>query len=115
MRVKKHLLVQVPSLEENLLSLNELDEGMYNSVRDLVTHLTRTFDDKYAKSPVETKGIIYSHNFGKGYNCGNATKYIQRYLTEGFSKSANPDDLLKALHYLLFEYDRINYTTNGKK
>ena len=49
-----------------------------------------------------------SKNYGKAFNCGNAAKYLSRYMTEGFPKSNNPDDIKKAIHYLLFELKRLD-------
>lgn len=81
---------------------------MAKAIEDTAIHIGQTYSDKYANSPIETKGLIYWHDDkAKGYNMGQAARYIQRYLTDGFRKSDNPTDLKKGLHYMLFELTRL--------
>lgn len=76
-------------------------------LKELQEYLDNTCQDKYSKSDIDNTGTILSDNLGKGFNIGNATKYISRYATVGFEKSEQRTDLLKAIHYLIFELIRI--------
>ena len=99
---------------ENLDKIAEKDPAMYKSLCQIIDYLASTYGEKYAKSELNNEGIIYSPNLGKGFNMGNATKYISRYITTGFSKSEMPDDLKKSIHYCLFEYTRkVNKDATG--
>jgi hypothetical protein len=82
------------------------DPAMFDAIGHLSEYLASTYDDKYANSELRNEGIIYSPNLGKGFNAGTAAKYLSRYITTGFSKSENPSDLIKAIHYSLFEFIR---------
>lgn len=84
----------------------DYDAEFHFTMTDLIKYLASTCDDKYGSSQLDTRGILYSETLGQGFNTGNAVKYIARYNTEGFEKSYNPKDLMKAIHYLLFELTR---------
>jgi hypothetical protein len=43
---------------------------------------------------------------GIGFNVGNANKYLSRYISKEGEKLNDSKDLLKAIHYLMFEYQR---------
>jgi len=88
------------------LKLADLD--MTYSIESLIKYIHQTYYDKYGSETLldlEDK-FIYSPNHGKAVNLFNASKYIERYAGDGFPKSNNRQDLLKAIHYLLFEYTR---------
>lgn len=89
-----------------LAQIEKKDPAMHKSLTQIIEYLASTYNEKYANSELRNEGIIYSPNLGKGFNMGNAAKYIARYITTGFSKSEMPDDLKKAIHYCLFEYTR---------
>lgn len=93
-------------LNELLQKIQESDPKFYSSLEDIIKYLASTYDDKYEKSDLPTKGVVYSDTLGKGFNVGNAAKYISRYSTSGFSKSEQTADLKKAIHYCLFELTR---------
>lgn len=97
---------EVKSMEA-LFLLRQKDPLMANVLSEVLTYLSSTYGDKYAASPLSTMGVILAP-VGKGFNMGNAAKYISRYITEGYSKSDNPQDVIKALHYCLFELMRRN-------
>ena len=88
----------------------EHDPDFAGTVCDLLVYLASTFSDKYANPRYKSlsRQITKDSGHGKGANLFNAIKYCERYLTEGYSKSDNPTDLLKAVHYLLFELQRRN-------
>lgn len=89
--------------------IDEKEPEMYEAIKELIDYVSNTYKDKYEKSPLgnPAKQILYSKD-GKAANLFTAIKYIQRYSTEGFDKSDDPDDLKKAIHYLLFELVRVN-------
>ena len=93
-------------LIKSLESIQAKEPDFYNALKDVIVYLGSTYEEKYAASPLDTKGLLYDKKLGKGANIHNATKYIQRYATEGFSKSEMPIDLKKSIHYLLFELTR---------
>lgn len=91
------------------LIIEEKDPAFAAEIKNMVGYLASTYQDKYQCSEVRNEGIIYSPRNGKGFNIGNAVKYLSRYLTTGFEKSENPKDLQKAIHYCLFELTRKSY------
>ena len=95
--------------------IKEKDSPFYESLMALVLHVSKTYGDKYeaTKNAIDMKKYYGGcREVAKPYNIGNACKYISRYDTKGFDKSEQPADLLKAIHYLLFEYVSVN---NGSK
>jgi hypothetical protein len=89
-----------------LQTIMQGDVAFANSLVETIEYLASTFSEKYADADLDTKGVIYSRTNGKGFNAGNASKYLSRYMTTGFSKSEMPIDLKKAIHYCLFEITR---------
>lgn len=65
----------------------------------LKDHGDRHANDKYYKSIIDMSGALKS----KEFTLLTAQKYLSRYLANGGEKTGNPDDLLKACHYILFE------------
>lgn len=107
-----------------LEALYEKDGEIYNALAYLIDYVISTYSDKYesAEMPNLSKTILTSTELGKGANIFTAFKYIQRYATTGFEKSGNPIDLLKSIHYVLFELQRTKpwnkpktIKRNGKK
>jgi hypothetical protein len=96
------------SFNEAVALIRKKEPEMAQAIEEMVIHVGGTYGDKYANSPIETKGLIYwADDKAKGYNIGQAARYIQRYLTDGFKKSDNPTDIKKCLHYILFELTRL--------
>ena len=91
----------------------ESDATMLAPFKDLTSHILETqsghYEDELIPS-IDIYGLIHGGTQkGSGFNVGCATKYLKRYMSEGKEKSYNPKDLLKAIHFLLFEYDaRLN-------
>jgi hypothetical protein len=92
---------------------NELDNGNTESknnlkdvLDDVIEYVGTTFDDKYENSMIKPMDMLMGEN-GKILNVFNATKYLSRYSTEGYEKSDNPKDLMKAIHYILIEMNRV--------
>lgn len=99
----------IDALEEIL----ETDVAMLTPFRDLTDHILETQEGHYSDEfmpAVDIHGLIHGGTEkGSGFNVGCSLKYLKRYMTDGKDKSYNPKDLLKAIHFLMFEYDaRIN-------
>src|SRR5579872_2717868 len=80
-----------------------------NVLYEVVKHIHGTYNDKYqsdAAKIVDTKHMLTKTDGGKFANVHSALKYIQRYISEGFPKSYQLIDLLKAIHYIVFEIQR---------
>jgi hypothetical protein len=88
--------------------LSEFDEKIYDVIEELEAYHEATSQDKYASADVQLypSDLFLSDAHGKSINIFNAVKYLSRYLTEGYEKSNNRQDVMKAVHYLLFELVR---------
>lgn len=98
-------------LDEAFESFGELagnDPFLLLSLAKVAEHVNSTFKDKYQEDnpAMDLTGLMRTSELGLGYNVGSASAYLKRYMTKGFTKSYNPEDLIKAIHYLLFELDR---------
>lgn len=95
---------------KEILSIKDFEPEMAQAMSDLERHVLSSYDDKYEGQGIlnPCKSIRYSEQHGKGANIHNTYKYIHRYMSDGYEKSNNPKDLLKAIHYLLFELTRLN-------
>ena len=91
----------------DLSGIESKDPELFNIIVDVVSYLATTYGDKY-----EASGKV---NMGKEFLLSSASsdtaifnslKYLQRYCTVGFEKSQNKKDLMKAIHYTLFELQR---------
>jgi hypothetical protein len=84
-------------------------DGVADVMVDILYYLRTTYSDKYEDedSPIRAKKFCYSSKHGKGINMFCSSKYIQRYLTDDYDKSDNPKDILKAIHYLIYELARV--------
>lgn len=80
------------------------------AMETLKSHLTKTHSkSSYAHSPVVPLDIVYSNaELGPPAVFANVIKYLSRYMAVGGDKARNPEDLLKAAHYILIEYARIS-------
>ena len=77
-----------------------------DAIEEMMNYHASTCGDKYGKSELDTMKLIMSDNHGKSINIFNAYKYLARYMTSGYEKSDNRKDVIKAIHYLLFELAR---------
>lgn len=86
-------------------------DGMYapdeviGAIDEIKAYHLSTLEDKYEAGNSNMSQIM-SDTHGKSINTFSASKYINRYMTEGFDKSDNRKDVIKAIHYLLFELAR---------
>lgn len=94
-----------------LATLRALDGMTFRALHTTLCVIDNSLGDKYeADFPeVDLHGLKFMSPHGLGFNVGNAAKYLKRYMTDGFEKSRNPEDLSKAIHYLLFEIARDGY------
>jgi hypothetical protein len=105
----------VDSLMNDIGDLLAVDVEIIEATANVISHIKKTHSDKYEAEmvpAVDLYGLMRYSPHGKGYNIGNASKYLKRYLTNGFEKSSNPQDLYKAAHYILFEIARLNNSKN---
>ncbi len=89
--------------------LSDTDPAAFIAMVKIASHITSTYNDKYESSvlpEIDLTGLMRHSKGGRFFNCGNAAKYLKRYMTDGYTKSNNPDDILKACHYLVLELDR---------
>lgn len=107
-KAQKEFEKQVDNAFEEIGKLAENDVFLLLAIAKVASHINTTYSDKYnTENPeVELNGLMRHSPHGKGFNIGNASKYIRRYFTEGFPKSNDPTDILKAVHYQLMELDR---------
>ena len=77
-------------------------------IDEIIQYSNKCLTDKYNKSSIDCKPIILGAETGLGFNIGNATKYLSRYINKSGNKARNRDDLIKAIHYILFEMKRTN-------
>jgi len=101
----------IEKIYEEALGLTEKEEiesknNLKDVLDDVIEYVGTTFDDKYADSMINTMDMLNSKH-GKYISVFNAVKYLARYSTDGYEKSENPQDLMKAIHYLLIEMNRV--------
>jgi hypothetical protein len=84
----------------------------FSVLTDVCNYIESTKDDKYGGAVIDTIKYMQKTDF----NIGNACKYLARYNTEGYAKSKNPADLMKAIHYCIAELasQRLNQLDNNK-
>lgn len=80
---------------------------MAKAIELVVEHIHGTYNDKYdtGDKSVDTKLLLYSED-GSILNVYQTLRYLQRYKTKGKHKSGLLKDLLKGVHYMLFEVTR---------
>jgi len=100
------------------LILNKEPE-FFQVVTEAISHFASTYGEKYEAnpdSPVITKKMLYHPTNGKTLTTYQTLRYMQRYMEDPtkFAKAENKNDLMKALHYILFECVRHNRVAGGK-
>lgn len=92
-----------------LEAIKAQDNLMYDALASLLLHVASTYSEKYeAPQPmIDNTWLKYGKGLvPAGHNVGQAVNYLKRYLTTGYDKSYNPEDLSKAAHFILFEIAR---------
>jgi hypothetical protein len=108
LKMRDQLAQRNSKISNDLLELDLFDSAIVTCIGDVISHILSTFKDKYETGipDIDLYNLMRSSQNGKGFNIGNSTKYNKRYLTTGFNKSGNVEDLYKSIHYLLMEIDR---------
>lgn len=102
--------ISIEEIVDELENIQFGDPEQLQTLGRIIQHVALTFSDKYQSDVtkiVDTRHILTKSVNGKMANMHSSLKYIQRYMTNGYEKSENPIDLLKAIHYLIFEFTRI--------
>jgi hypothetical protein len=97
------------SVFEAICKIEEADIYMTDGLASLLCHIADTYSDKYEEAQPMVDNTWLKYGEGKypaGHNVGQAVNYLKRYLSEGYSKSYNKEDLKKAAHFILFELAR---------
>lgn len=105
-KAKKSDLKLPKELANDLENIKKHDPHTYRMMVQFIDHVNSSYLErgKYTGSVLNTKGFIYGEReLSMGYNMGQATRYIQRYCSQNDAKSYNPTDLMKCMHYTLFE------------
>lgn len=85
----------------------------YNKyINQLRGYIEQTNSDKYSESLLDQLEILMHPAYGQGAFAYNAVKYLNRYLSRGYQKSNNREDLLKLMHIILFELERTDNETD---
>ena len=82
--------------------------ALSKELQEISEYADKCYSGKYNQSAIDPKPIILGPKTGLGFNIGNAVKYLSRYINENGEKSRNRLDLIKAIHYILFEMKRTN-------
>lgn len=95
---------------DSIMIISEKEPEFMVAVSELLTHLSNTYNDKYegAKELLDTKAQLYHPIRGAAINPYQISRYLQRFMSEGYAKSANKSDTLKMAHYCLFDIVRMN-------
>lgn len=95
---------------DSLKLIAEKEPEFFVAVAETLQHLSKTYKDKYegSKELLDTKKLLYDKEKGGVINIYQVLRYAQRFLSEGFSKSHNKNDLYKMIHYTLFNIVRMN-------
>lgn len=104
--VKEEDNIRAEVLSQSLGMIVALDPMMGDALADLLSYIASTYGDKYEEAfpLVDIYNLKYSGGMvSSGFNVGNSLKYLKRYMTQGFDKSYNPQDIKKGIQFLLFE------------
>lgn len=99
---------EIERISIKLDEINEKEPEMCAAISMLINHVHGTYSDKYDKGKdfIDTKKMLYSKSCGEYINVYQVSRYLQRYMTIGCKKSRLIVDIMKAIHYLLFELVR---------
>ncbi len=96
--------------------IGEKEPEFLVAVAETLGHLEATYADKYeaSKNLLDTKQQMYNPFRGMIIIAYQISRYLQRFMSEGFAKSANKNDLHKIIHYSLFGVVNMNRQANIK-
>lgn len=103
-----HNCIKIDWSEIDWAKTEEKEDIVRDVILEMLSYHESTNQDKYEKADqgLYPRDLFMSDEHGKSINIFNAVKYLSRYLSEGFEKSNNRQDVKKAIHYLLFELAR---------
>ena len=102
-------VIDSQQIAEMLQFIETKEPDVVTAIGLVVEHIHGTYSDKYAKGEemgIDTKKMLYHPTKGKSINEYQITRYLQRYVTEGSKKSGLLKDLMKLIHYGIFEIVR---------
>lgn len=94
---------------EKLKQISSSEPEVAQAIIMTIDHIHGTYSDKYAKGMkkgIDTKQMLYDPEVGGAINVYQISRYLQRYVTTGSRKSGLVKDLLKMIHYTIFEIVR---------
>ena len=92
-----------------LYKIQQEEPDVAQAIAMVIKHIYHTYSDKYAKGQdmgIDTKKMLYDKDGGKNINEYQIARYLQRYVTKGTKKSGLLIDLMKMIHYAIFEIVR---------
>lgn len=103
-------------LIKSLKVIGDKEPEMLEAISELIEHISNTYQDKYegSKKLLDTKNQLYHPSRGASINTYQISRYLQRFMSEGFQKSGNKSDLKKICHYALFDIIRMNKIGDDK-
>lgn len=99
----------IDEITKMLQDIDGKEPEVAQAIGMVIEHIHGTYSDKYAKGEmlgIDTKAMLYNPETGKAVNEYQIARYLQRYVTKGTKKSALLKDLLKMVHYAVFEIVR---------
>lgn len=92
---------------ESMKHVYEKEPEAAVAILSVIEHIAGTYSDKYdsGKDEIDTKKQLYGAS-GAAINTYQIMRYLQRYNTVGHSKSGLVKDLMKGVHYFIFELTR---------
>ena len=90
--------------------IGEKEPELLVVVAEVLNHIANTYQDKYegSKDLLNTKAQLYHPIRGASINTYQISRYLQRFMSEGFEKSGNKNDMMKIVHYAVFDMVRMN-------
>lgn len=90
-----------------LAEINKNEPEVAEALYLVIEHIHGCYSDKYQKGieTIDTKKMLYG-KAGAMINTYQVARYLQRYNTNGAEKSGLLKDVLKGIHYLVFEVTR---------
>jgi hypothetical protein len=101
--------IDLKEVGEKLAFINSKEPEVAQAIYMVIDHIHGTYSDKYAKGiegGIDTKVMLYNAENGGAINTYQISRYLQRYITKGSRKSGLLKDLLKMIHYTIFEIVR---------
>lgn len=101
--------INIQEISEMLQFIESKEPDVITAIGLVVQHIHGCYSDKYAKGEemgIDTKKMLYHPVKGKAINEYQVARYLQRYVTEGSEKSGLLKDLMKMIHYGVFEIVR---------